>query len=284
MALDPGRSGKVNASKLDTWEPVASRPVFHGGISALDTVGAYFAGNQVVIPNFLVSNAMCVSTAGFFMSCCPNECEALLGHLEQELGGPEGETGRVLDLVARLPSSTVDAPRALEAGLAQKLRNAGPHVALHSNSFAEWLHEAYPWECPLPGPHGDSNPKVAAEWMSDPPVDIEIMEDMIDQISDSSANFTHVVFEELATPRLSPMTAEMQEVSKIYPSHRNKVTTPARQPWAINFAFADILRSVFFLASLWATLRVATATWRSASHALTRRCCIPEKEEGEKVV
>merc|ERR1719230_303961 len=72
-----------------------------------------------------------------------NECEGLLGELEQQIGRPTASPEDILDIVANLSD-----------GLAEQLRNvAAPHggqVPLHGRLFAQWLHYAFPRECPFP--------------------------------------------------------------------------------------------------------------------------------------
>merc|ERR1719352_322886 len=61
----------------------------------------------VMIANYLVSKANCIASSGYYSVCCKNECEGLLGHLEQSLGEPEVKPAKIAALVANLPSSTV---------------------------------------------------------------------------------------------------------------------------------------------------------------------------------
>jgi len=85
-----------------------------------------------------------------------NECEGLLGEIEQQIGRPTASPEDILDIVANLSSSSGldDEPPNLNDGLAEQLRNvAAPHggqVPLHGRLFAQWLHYAFPRECPFP--------------------------------------------------------------------------------------------------------------------------------------
>merc|ERR1740117_988486 len=40
---------------------------------------------KLIIPNYVNSQSMCLSTASFYTACCVNECESLLGKLEREV-------------------------------------------------------------------------------------------------------------------------------------------------------------------------------------------------------
>merc|ERR1719482_1945603 len=43
-------------------------------------------------------------------------------------------------------------------------RNGGM-VPLHSRLFAQWMHFAFPRECPFPNAAGTTNPLTASEWI-----------------------------------------------------------------------------------------------------------------------
>merc|ERR1719362_2488704 len=96
-----------------------------------------------------------------------------MGHLEQALGGPEAEPSRIAGLVAALPSDTVEAsqarPRPLSAALLARLDQVAAHnggkVPLHGRLFAQWMHHAYPRECPYPHEAGAAAPVTDDEWM-----------------------------------------------------------------------------------------------------------------------
>merc|ERR1719413_222807 len=76
--------------------------------------------------------------------------------------------GRIAELVAGLPSDTVDAPRNLSEPLLSRLGEIADHhnglVPLHGRLFAQWLHHAYPLECPYPHEAGTTNPSA---WTQD---------------------------------------------------------------------------------------------------------------------
>jgi hypothetical protein len=112
-------------------------------------------GNPLVlIPNYVLSHTNCLNAEGMFGVCCIDECQSLLGKLEEQVGAPEATVDRLADLLARLPSATVSAPRQLPEMLRSRLKEAaaahGGTVLLHSRLFSQVLHLAYPNECPFP--------------------------------------------------------------------------------------------------------------------------------------
>lgn len=136
-------------------------------LGALDETDA--ASPQVIVPNYVMARPNCLEASGLYAICCRNECEDLMGHLELQLGAATAEPKRIAELVAALPSDTVAAPRALPASLRTRLDEVassnGGKVPLHGRLFAQWMHHAYPRECPYPHEAG-VNPQTPDEWMA----------------------------------------------------------------------------------------------------------------------
>merc|ERR1719350_580945 len=116
----------------------------------------------VVISNYITSHTNCLTASGFYSVCCFDDCEGLLQPLETEVAAPSSSPGRIAELVANLHSDTVDAPRNLSSALRGRLddiaKHHGGHVPLHGRLFAQWMHHAYPRECPFPHAAGTTNP------------------------------------------------------------------------------------------------------------------------------
>merc|ERR1719235_2362816 len=108
---------------------------------------------RVIIANY-ISSPNCIASSSFYSVCCMDECEGLLGHLEQQLGAPEATSSRIAALVAGLSSSTVHAPRSIPEHLLARL---GEIAAEHGGTF--------PRECPYPHLSGTTNPQTPDEWL-----------------------------------------------------------------------------------------------------------------------
>merc|ERR1719420_2852800 len=72
---------------------------------------------SVIIVNYLHSQTNCIAASGYYSVCCIDECEGLLGHLEEKLVAPEATPGTILAIVESMSSSTVTSSRKLSAKL-----------------------------------------------------------------------------------------------------------------------------------------------------------------------
>jgi len=124
---------------------------------------------SVIIANYLASQANCLASTSFHSVCCIDECEGLMGRLERAIAEPRASPSRIAELVSGMHSDTVDAPRNLSAPLLTRLREIADHhdglVPLHGRLFAQWMHHAYPLECPYPHVAGAVSPLTPDEWM-----------------------------------------------------------------------------------------------------------------------
>jgi len=126
---------------------------------------------SVIIANYVSSKPQCLEVSRLFGLCCRNECEDLLGHVEQEIKADTATPEAIAAIVEKLPSDSVVAPRTLSATLRSRLdqvaaANAG-RVPLHGRLFAQWMHHAFPHECPFPHQAGTTNPLSPDDWMTE---------------------------------------------------------------------------------------------------------------------
>merc|ERR1740138_312887 len=107
---------------------------------------------RVIIANYVSSPSNCIASSSFYSVCCMDECEGLLGHLEREIAAPEATSVPIATVVSHLSSSSVVAPRKLSQTLMDRLIEIGVahggNVQLHGRLFAQWMHHAFPRECP----------------------------------------------------------------------------------------------------------------------------------------
>jgi hypothetical protein len=117
---------------------------------------------RVIIPNYISGPSNCVASSAYYSVCCMDECESILGRLEQLIAAPEASAATILKLVPIVSSASMPSNRTLSPWLSHRLeevaRHHGGFVPLHGRLFAQWLHYAYPRECNFPHAAGSINP------------------------------------------------------------------------------------------------------------------------------
>jgi hypothetical protein len=125
----------------------------------------------VILSNYVSSRPNCLLSSGFYVVCCRNECEDLIGTLERKIAAEMASPKQVLEIVSGLSTESVQAPRTLSAALTSRLHDIAKlhdgHVPLHGRLFAQWMHHAFPRECPFPHMSGSINPQTPDEWMQE---------------------------------------------------------------------------------------------------------------------
>jgi hypothetical protein len=196
MDLEVPGTGRVRVedfyrNRLDnrSWNFVESVPYLRQ-LGALDETDP----NQqsVIITNYLYSPANCVSSSKFYSVCCIDQCEQFLGALEQHVSAPSATATQIVEFISGLPSDTVQAPRVLPTSLTRRLDEIATlhnnRIPLHGRLFAQWMHHAYPHECPFPHMSGTTNPLTPEKWASSSYKDqpLEVGEDEIRRLLEAS--------------------------------------------------------------------------------------------------
>mmetsp|Transcript_88314 Transcript_88314/g.234544 ORF Transcript_88314/g.234544 Transcript_88314/m.234544 type:complete len:576 (-) Transcript_88314:41-1768(-) len=165
LKMDTHGTGRVPLAKfyssaLDTEWRFGESESYLRELGALDE-SSRWRGKQVMIPNYLQAASNCIVSTPHYMVCCSSECDVMLGELEAAVGAPSAPAGLVLALVRNMTSQTTidhDDPPSLEGPLTRQLEQLaeshGGLVPLHGRLFAQWLHYAFPRECPFPHRRG----------------------------------------------------------------------------------------------------------------------------------
>jgi len=167
MKKEDRQSGRVRLSDFykEALDGADGAWQFQESIAYLRQLGGLDESNsdesRVMIPNYLYSQTNCIASSDYYSVCCLSECEDLLGHLEKDVAAPEASATHIVGLISALPSSSVSAPRELSETLRSRLHKIGEEhggmVQLHSRLFAQWMHHAYPRECPYPHMSGTTS-------------------------------------------------------------------------------------------------------------------------------
>jgi len=132
-------------------------------LGALDD-SSTFRGPQVIITNYLLAASNCIVASTYYLVCCINECESLLQRVEDRIKAPVASVEELLPVVEMLS----EPPKPLTAALDSQLRRiADTHrgkIPLHGRLFSQWMHYAFPQECPFPHPGGKAAARTPAEF------------------------------------------------------------------------------------------------------------------------
>lgn len=164
-------SGRVRLSDFYGSALNAGQWQFSENVEYLKQLGALDESDnsnlRVIIPNYLNAPSNCIGSSAYYDVCCIDECEDLMGHVEKEVRSPMADPKEIAKIIAELPSVSVAAGRQLSATLLQRLEELGDHhdgqIPIHGRLFAQWMHLAYPRECPFPHISGTIQPKTAKE-------------------------------------------------------------------------------------------------------------------------
>jgi hypothetical protein len=142
-------------------------------LGALDETSSWL-GPQVIIPNYLQATSNCIVSTSHYLVCCVAECETLLGEIEAAIKAPTAAPSTILGLVRNMTSQTTldnDEPPHLDGNMVSQLeklaQSHGGMVPLHGRLFAQWLHFAFPHECPLPTKNGATTAATPSEFGND---------------------------------------------------------------------------------------------------------------------
>jgi hypothetical protein len=229
-----------------SWQFMESVPYLRQ-LGALDETDP--EAQSIIISNYVYSPSNCVASSTFYSVCCIDECEALLGVLERSIEAPDATPNEILAIISKLRSDTVIAPRTLPDSLYSRLQEIADHhggrVPLHGRLFAQWMHHAYPRECPYPHLSGTTKP-----------LDAEVYE----QVTADASEISHDEIREImqkskGTTRQKTSTGEEPEL----PWSAEEELFVYREPPA--FALTKLSRAHQALVWLSAACSVAVALW-----------------------
>jgi hypothetical protein len=175
VAMDTHNTGRVPLSKfynqaISTDWRFGESEAYLRELGALDESSSQI-GPQVIIPNYIQATSNCIVSTEHYLVCCASECESLMGEIELAIGAPMAFAEELLPIVGNMTAQTTvdddDFPM-LEGALAEQLDQIaemhGGKVPLHGRLFAQWLHYAFPRECPFPHKIGMVSAVTPAEY------------------------------------------------------------------------------------------------------------------------
>merc|ERR1719395_452491 len=254
MELDGERTGRVPLGSFYS-QPTDAVFQFSESVDYLRQTGALDetgrGGPTVLIPNYLAGPTNCIASSSYYSVCCMNECEGLMNELEHKIQAPKASPERLLGLIGNLSSSTVDGPRTFPSALQEKLHTVASHhegeVPIHGRFFAQWLHFAFPNECPYPQITENAAVLTPSQWL-----DAKVWTASDDERQQHIESSNTTSLEE--DPFLSQWSDD--EVLPVFEPQKAK-----------RGALAGLMRVGVQIAGVVVVLRSAMAAWNGGVHA-----------------
>jgi len=171
--------------KDDSWQFTESTEYLRQ-LGAIDDASSS-AGPQVLIANYISGMSNCITGTPYYSICCLNECDKIYQYLEAELPASTTTPNELIKAVQSMPySSNITAQ--LRDRLEEVAQTNKGSVPLHGRLVAQWLHFAFPHECPYPHEKGTIAPKSIAEWRESGAHDV-VSKDELEQIFEMDRGF-----------------------------------------------------------------------------------------------
>jgi len=171
--------------KDDSWQFTESTEYLRQ-LGAIDDASSS-AGPQVLIANYISGMSNCITGTPYYSICCLNECDKIYQYLEAELPASTTTPNELIKAVQSMPySSNITAQ--LRDRLEEVAQTNKGSVPLHGRLVAQWLHFAFPHECPYPHEKGTIAPKSIAEWRESGADDV-VSKDELEQTLEMDRGF-----------------------------------------------------------------------------------------------
>jgi hypothetical protein len=245
--LDPESSGRVPLGLLYA-QPTSAAYRFSESSDYLRKIGALDETSstpKVLITNYILGPSNCIASSSYYSVCCLNHCDNIMDEIEHKVLAPTGSPDRLLSFVHDITHG-----QAFPKGLADKLHNIaerhGGEVPLHGRLFAQWLHFAFPHECPYPSIVESADMLARSQW------------NRTQYSASSDERLNHVL-----SVDDSALASEDIEVDKFWIDHEVlPVLDGQKTPIG---STAAVMRGAIQIAALCLGLRSILAAWRSAT-------------------
>jgi len=253
MDLDPKGLGRIPLSTF--WsQPEEATYQFTESTEYLRKVGALDEtlpdSPKVLIANYILGPSNCIASSTYYSICCLSECELLMNELEGKVQAPTASPERLLGLISNMSSSSIDAPRQFPLDMKTKLHTIAEHhegeVPLHGRLFAQWLHYAFPNECPFPQVAESTVALTPSAWLDNKAVASK--EDRKQHIEDS-ADVDHEI----------DFSMSQWTDHEVLIAHEPSLSRRS--------IFGSFIRIVMQVAALLAVIRSGLVAWRGANQA-----------------
>jgi hypothetical protein len=168
VTMDPHGTGRVKLSAFygksenGGWQ-FREASEYLRQLGALDESSSLH-GPQVIIPNYVSGMSNCITSAPYYSICCLNECDRVFQHLEAMIPASAASPADIIAAVESMPEvasiETGKIGETLRSRLEEVASVHGGKVPIHGRLLAQWLHFAFPRDCPFPHLAGTVNPQT----------------------------------------------------------------------------------------------------------------------------
>jgi len=198
---------------------------------------------KVYIANYVNGPSNCIASSSYYSVCCLSECDEMFAELEHQISAPTASPEKLLAVIREVSHNT------LQDGLPQKLQSIasrhGGEVPLHGRLFAQWLHFAFPHECPYPSVLQSATALTANQWQAG------------QSVASAQERQMHVE----SSSAISTPSAEDLDIEGRWSDH--EVLPVHTQPDSGLLLGSGTLRTLVQLVAVVVALRSALAAWRT---------------------
>jgi hypothetical protein len=246
VELDSEGSGRVPLGLLYA-QPASASYHFSESTDYLRKIGALdetTSTPKVLIANYITGPSNCIASSSYYSVCCLSSCHSIMDEIEHKVLAPTASPERLLRIVQNI-SNAQDLPRGLTEKLQAIAKRHGGEVPLHGRLFAQWLHFAFPHECPFPAVLESAEVLSTSQWSG------------AAYSASSEERTTHLLSADVSTPVGDVAVEDHWIDHEVLPAHGEN--EPAR--W---ISLATVVRGTIQLAAIFLGFRSIHAAWRGA--------------------
>jgi len=118
---------------------------------------------SLITANYMAAGSNCRRVSSLHSFCCVNECDDLSIQIEKELQAPWASPNQIADIVMPMRPDGQGGEEDLLRHLETIAQQHNGSVPVYGRLFAQWLHHAFPRECPFVQGAGVANDPAAPQ-------------------------------------------------------------------------------------------------------------------------
>ena len=122
---------------------------------------------RVIIPNYVTGQSNCVARTSYYSVCCFDSAKISSASSKRRWAKPVQVMQESHPLPRDSRSGNPDCPICSLGRLAEVATHHSGQIPLHGRLFAQWMHLAFPGECPYPHKSGTVYYNSMEQWEAD---------------------------------------------------------------------------------------------------------------------